>query len=346
MTTSPTVPEGTVVGEYTVGKLIGAGGYGEIYSVVPAYAPDVRYSMKVELKNAKRKELQTEIEFLESMERTPHLPVCIDFGKDKKKGFSYGVFELLGPSLAAIKRILPEHRFSLAEVCRLGSEMLKCIQTVHGVGYIHSDIKPGNFLLRPNAECPVCLVDFGLVKPYFKADGEHIPLETGVGFIGTCRYASLHAHGGISLSRRDDLISWFYSLVEMAVGKLPWPGGKDKAMTYEVKRSITPQKLCKSLPPEFQEIYSIVVHLEFNSDPDYDALSKLLKDVYDRVTEGKEPRFDWELVSQEEVDAISPIPMTMKAGPLEDLVFPPPKEKKHGSIGSFPGKKKESCIVA
>ena len=335
--------KGFEISGYRFERKIGKGGYGIIF-VVRKIATNELCAMKIEKLPTKNRGLGPEIRFMRELSGSPYFPHIIESGEDTE--FRWYSMELLGPSLALAKYESRKCRFRKWTGLFVAKEMLRGIEDLHRRGYVHRDIKPGNFLLRPNAECPVCLVDFGLVKPYFKADGEHIPLETGVGFIGTCRYASLHAHGGISLSRRDDLISWFYSLVEMAVGKLPWPGGKDKAMTYEVKRSITPQKLCKSLPQEFQEIYSIVVHLEFNSDPDYEGLSKLLKDVYDRVTEGKEPRFDWELVDPGELEAISPIPMTMKAGPLEDLVFPPPKEKKHGSIGSLPGKKKESCIVA
>jgi len=49
-----------------------------------------------------------------------------------------------------------------------------------------------------------------------------------VGFRGTGRYASLNAHNGIELGRRDDLWSLFYTLVEFLRGKLPWRKEKDR----------------------------------------------------------------------------------------------------------------------
>ncbi|VDN19117.1 unnamed protein product [Gongylonema pulchrum] len=41
-------------------------------------------------------------------------------------------------------------------------------------------------------------------------------------FRGTTRYAALAPLRGIEQSRKDDLESWFYMIVEWTRGSLPW----------------------------------------------------------------------------------------------------------------------------
>ena len=65
------------------------------------------------------------------------------------------------------------------------------------------------------------LVDFGISKHFKDSNGKHIPYKDGKQFLGTTRYASLSAHLGIELSRKDDLESLAYVLIILAKGSLP-----------------------------------------------------------------------------------------------------------------------------
>lgn len=55
---------------------------------------------------------------------------------------------------------------------KFGSDMLMAIAEMHKAGYLHGDLKPENYLLRPNSSC--VLSDFG--KAVRIRDGEVPPL--------------------------------------------------------------------------------------------------------------------------------------------------------------------------
>jgi len=67
------------------------------------------------------------------------------------------------------------------------------------------------------------VVDFGLTKRYWNSKlKEHMPYRTDKGLVGTARYASVHAHLGEELSRRDDLEALGNVMIYFFKGFLPW----------------------------------------------------------------------------------------------------------------------------
>ena len=295
-------PQGKMIEEYRVDQHIGHGGYGEIYSVLDTKSEKM-YAMKVEMKSAGKQGLEQEVNFFRKLKPSLLFPEFVYFNSNSE--FRFLVMELLGPSLSKMRRILPNRRYSPACAIRLGLHMLKCIEVFHEQGYIHRDIKPGNFLIRANLDDPVCLTDFGLSKPYI-VNNKHIPFREQAGFVGTCKYASIHAHEGRELSRRDDLLSWFYSIIELAESRVPWPGNRDRDRTFYMKKSTKPEQLCRALPLEFADIYNSLIALEFDQKPDYALLKHLLNEAMKKV-DASEKRYDWELLEDDTIMSISAI---------------------------------------
>lgn len=100
--------------------------------------------------------------------------------------------------------------------------MLHAVKTLHRAGFVHRDIKPGNF-------CDHKLIDFGLCRSL------RSPRRRGPGFRGTLRYASLGAHAGRELGIEDDLVSLVYVIAEMASGRLPWAGQWERSVVAKMK---------------------------------------------------------------------------------------------------------------
>ena len=138
----------------------------------------------------------------------------------------------------------------------------------------------------------VYCVDFGLSKRYAnpKENFRHNDYNNYSSLAGTPRYASINNHMGISQSRRDDLESIAYMLIQFMKGTLPWQGlkARDHKTKYKMilakKKETSIAQLCAGLPPAFGEFLHYARTLQFAAKPDMVYIKKLFRDLY--VAEG------------------------------------------------------------
>ena len=99
-------------------------------------------------------------------------------------------------NLAELRRAQLRGSFSLSTTLRLGYQILKGIEAIHEVGFLHRDVKPSNFAVgrTPSTMRHIFMLDFGLARQYTNAQGEVRPPRGAAGFRGTVRYASMNAH--------------------------------------------------------------------------------------------------------------------------------------------------------
>lgn len=131
----------------------------------------------------------------------------------------------MGPSLEKLFNFC-KREFTLKTVLMIGEQMLKRIEYMHQMCYLHRDLKPDNFVVDLDHSSEIYMIDFGLARRYSQIndDGlvEHVKRVKLHSFTGTARYSSIAAQQQFTTSRKDDLESLAYILIYFAKGKLPW----------------------------------------------------------------------------------------------------------------------------
>ncbi|TFK86015.1 kinase-like protein, partial [Polyporus arcularius HHB13444] len=149
------------------------------------------------------------------------------YGYGRSQFYEYSAMELLDVDLEDIKGTI-----TLRNLVALSLQLLDALDFVHSHGIVHCDIKPGNLMLGTAERSPgrVRLIDFGVCRPFRNlVTDEHLP-DCGIKHtLGMTAYVSLNNHLHHTPSRRDDLESLAYSLLELVAGRLPWDSRSDES---------------------------------------------------------------------------------------------------------------------
>ena len=230
---------------------------------------------------------------LEGIKRIPKV-----YAVGQQGNYNVLITELLGQSLKMLMKYVGE-KFSLATTLKIGIQVLDIIKKIHKKGVVLRYLKPGNIVIGIGENKDyIYLIDFEIAKKYIK-NGEHIHYREEIDIKGNRDYISINTHNGIEISRRDDIESLGYNLIFFMNGKLPWSNESDSDSILEKKINTSLDELCKGLPKEFKEFIKYSRELEFEQEPDYNYLNKLLLKVgnknginIDKV------KYDWEIKNE------------------------------------------------
>lgn len=186
---------------YEVIKELGSGGGGKVY-----LANNKRLKKKVVLKVDKRKPstkedlLRREVDVLKNLSNA-YIPQVYDYFIED--GSSYTAMEYIeGESLD--KPLKRGERFKQATIIKWAIQLLSALEYLHSPihgkpprGYVHSDIKPANVMLKPNGD--ISLIDFNIAL----ALGEEYAVGGSEGYASPEHYGLDYSTSGSFSSESD-----------------------------------------------------------------------------------------------------------------------------------------------
>lgn len=261
------------------------------------------------------------------------------------------VIDILGPSLEDLFNFCGR-QLSLKTTLMLVIQLVERFKYIHEKTFVHRDIKPDNFLMGMREKSHVAyIVDYGLAKRYYDPrTGQHIPYRNDKSLTGTARYASIHAHLGEELARRDDLEALGFVMLYFFKGVLPWQNlpaftrSEKYRRIKETKIATSLEDLCVGCPPEFLKYMKHCRGLSFEEKPDYQVLVDMLKQLADREGINLDyHNYDWVAKCNKLPKAITPAPAA-KDG--ENNATPAAADEKPKPVEQDETKKEEGAAAA
>jgi serine/threonine protein kinase len=282
------------LGNFSIVHKIGHGTFGQVF-IVKSDTDGKIYAAKVEPKNTPKKTIKFESKIMRVLQRSQYVPRFIDAGSTNQGTFI--IMELVGPSLVQVLKKLQKTRFSVSTGLRLSYHLLHAIEDIHNCCIIHRDLKPSNILLHNDPKHPIVIIDYGLSRIYVDTTtGKHVAPRKHPGFRGTAVFASVNAHMHMELSRRDDLISWYYVTADIMTSSLPWRRMDNRSDILYTKRHFDTASIFNSTVPELSEAWNHVMTLQYEDKPNYAKIYSLMERAMERLNIRIDDQYDWENV--------------------------------------------------
>jgi len=216
---------GSMVGEYRVTGVLGAGGYGYVYA---AEHPVIgkRAAIKV-LHRRFSSEVSIVSRFVSEARavnriRHPNIIDIFSFGQ-MADGRHYLVMELLEG--ASLRQVLERRtKLPLGDALPIFRGIADALDAAHRVGIAHRDLKPDNVFVAvgPSGELTAKLLDFGVAKLLGEESVGH---KTATGqAIGTPLYMAPEQCRGRDVDHRADLYAFGVLVFEVLSGATPFEG--------------------------------------------------------------------------------------------------------------------------
>ncbi|MBU0629644.1 MAG: serine/threonine protein kinase [Candidatus Margulisbacteria bacterium] len=245
----PTLGKGVSLGKYTLEKIVGQGGYGQVWEGLDPSGK--RYALKIDT-------LQLGLDinctdntefnnFSQVMATGGHSSIINYFGREESSGLSFCVLEYL--DRGDLSKIIKEHGgiepSGLPHLLALNylRQITSGLGYLHSIGLIHNDIKPENIMMDENGALK--LIDLGVASSY------PIGIHTG-----TPKYYSPEKAKMSEIDQRADIFALGITFFMMIFGRHPFAvsGDSEERILWNVMNERRPSLRIYSLPKETRQL--------------------------------------------------------------------------------------------
>jgi predicted Ser/Thr protein kinase len=237
-------------GRYAKVRLLGRGGFGEVYLVEDRLQGNERLALKLILPSHGttpefERRFRNEIRVLRSLQHEG-IPQIYNDGRTAQGEFYFTMAFVEGRPLDAVlreRRTLPPQR-----VANIVRQLVSVLDYAHARGVVHRDLKPGNVLLvgEGTEKERVRVLDFGIAKILNREGGLElaVTLDT-LGPIGTPHFMSPEQVRGKDIDGSTDYYALGVLIYHMVSGTFPFTGDTvPEVLTARLTEAPTP------LPPD------------------------------------------------------------------------------------------------
>lgn len=248
------------------GREIGKGGFSSVYYCRNDAFAALKFS-KSESEHAR------ELKAYMCLGSSSFIPRLIGYNKDNK-------LLILQKYEMDLKKMLTMNPCT-NQLHRISQNVIDSLRYIHSHGVVHCDIKPANIFISTSGTATIG--DFGLSR---ENKDRVYNIDPSLMREGTLKYMSSDMCSRVHPTRRSDMESFGWVLVEMYGGVLPWTFVSDHEKDKVIKRTTVSNLIIRfdgniapwfsgEVPSKVADYIRIVSNLDYNECPDYNLLKQL-----------------------------------------------------------------------